>query len=424
MRHYTSNIPALGRECHSGKQKACDQLAEIATQNKKSSDRYEAVGELSDQTLLARIAMQDPDSGVRRAAVEKLIDQSALVKIAVKETNDEVAQTALGKVADQSLLLQAALEAAISETRLLAVYKLTDQTLLSRVALEDTDAKARTEAVDDLKDQTLLKAVATQAKDPKERAAAMWKVMDQSFLLQIADNDPDPIFREAARLAADWKSVQTEHEVYVWKQPSESPTSASKPSWRIRAVRGGLGIFSNSESWAPGFKPWAFQPESDQDSLVLESGSWSFVASGSRLALAYGPGSSWSQTIGGNQPTFSIPYSAPTSFTRHTDGGSSAWAVVSPNSVLIFEPEIHVSWKGTLEMGGMWEKRVGTIGQPGSSVTTSQLPDVAVEIVGEIRFPADRWTRAGAGFEIMGGGLQFDGTGVFLAVGTQYRKSE
>ncbi|HKS80536.1 MAG TPA: hypothetical protein VJR23_03445, partial [Candidatus Acidoferrales bacterium] len=138
-----ANIQKLGRECHEGKQKSCEELAKIATESKNSDSREEAVRFLTDQPLLIRIAVKDKDPYVRRVAVSVMNETSALELL--KELSDgsladsEVSSDALEKIHDQSLEFQAALDCKAPKMRLQAANALTDQSLLSRLALESSD---------------------------------------------------------------------------------------------------------------------------------------------------------------------------------------------------------------------------------------------------------------------------------------------
>jgi hypothetical protein len=442
-----SNVAALGSQCQSGKQKACDQLAKIAVEDKNPGARSDAVSQITDQILLAKIALEDPDSDVqeaavgkltdqtalekisledpdldvRQAAVEKLTDQAALEKISLTKDDYKVAQAALQKLTDQSLVFQTALDAQDSVIRSAATGKLTDPLLLSRVAMEGTDATAGSDAVKKLRDQTLLGKIATSAKDPEVRTAAVWTLTNQSLLENAAAADPDEAVRNAAKVAADWKTAQAEHEVYLWKAPADDASAAAKPRWKISAILGaadlGGGIVDSDSSdpraasfmnmaaflgsennpEAASFAPWPFKPESDNDVCDFDSGN---------LPM---------QDSGGNQTQ--IP--APISFSGRVLNGKGIWGVTSGKTTLLFQPKLHISAGGTLALGGTWAAYTDSTGTVNYSYSTMQ--DVPVIVTGTIRFPPDLWTAAGAGFDILGGGLQFDETGVFLMKGTQYR---
>jgi len=89
---------------------------------------------------------------------------------------------------------------------------------------------------------------------------------------------------------------------------------------------------------------------------------------------------------------------------------------------VLFRPTLHIDQERTLAIGGAWvvcTQGAGTVMTCGYST----IQDVPVEVVGTIRFPKDEWSQAGASLEIMGGGLEFDETDVFLIPGTQYREA-
>ena len=72
--------------------------------------RAEAVGKVTDQTVLAKVAMEDEHNLVRRTAVENLTDPLLLAKIAVEDEHYLTRETAVGNqnLTDQSLLAEIA----------------------------------------------------------------------------------------------------------------------------------------------------------------------------------------------------------------------------------------------------------------------------------------------------------------------------
>jgi hypothetical protein len=463
-----SNIAKLGRECREGKQKACEELTKIATESKNANSREEAVQFITDQSLLVRIAVQDQNLAVRRAAVSVMNGPSALefLKTFSAEASEDgiVANEALEKLQDPSLEFQAALDCKSPKLRLQATDALTDQSLLSRLALQSTDAAVESEALNKLTDQKAIEMVATGAKIAAVRSAALWKLTDSSVIGLIAKNDADASVRDAAKAALDWKTAQSEHEVYVWKAPAPNSNDASLPRWRISGILGsanqseqivsvvqktfgdkafagntdssvapsassarirtsGLAestfgdgalairmissaVGANSlleemiNSEGTGYVSWWFEPENDKDACLLESGT---IPPGMNVAL----------TAAKAQLQFNGVFA----------NGKGVWAVGGGSAFLFFQPKLHINANGKLAMAGSVATFSYVSGTPGHlTVGASTLQDAAVVVVGTIRFPQNKWTLAGAGYELQDGGLQFDETGVFLMVGTKYRK--
>jgi ankyrin repeat protein len=137
----------LARQCSSGKQKACGELAKIALKDKNASVSRYAAASLTDQSLLAKVAVEAVDPSVRSAAAVKLTDQPLLAKIAAEDKEDSVRSAALAELTDQSLLTKIALEATDAGVRSAAVARLTDRSLLAKIAVEDKDATVRSAAV-------------------------------------------------------------------------------------------------------------------------------------------------------------------------------------------------------------------------------------------------------------------------------------
>jgi hypothetical protein len=100
-----------------------------------------AVARLTDQAVLAKLASEDKISGVRIDAVNKLTDQRALAKIAsmpyMGVFYDPPHDVAVGRLTDQALLAKVSIEAANSEIRTAAYNKLDSKTLASLSTASD-----------------------------------------------------------------------------------------------------------------------------------------------------------------------------------------------------------------------------------------------------------------------------------------------
>lgn len=462
-----SNIAKLGRECREGKQKACEELTRIATEGKYPMDRESAIHELSDQVLLLRIALQDPDVSVRRAAADKLDAASALefLKSFSMETLDDInlSSLALSKIQDPSLVFQAALDCKEVGMRKMSTDKLTDQSLLSRLALESTDAAVQSKAVNKLTDQKAIETVATGSKVAAVRAAALWKLTNSSVVESIEKNDADENVRNAAKAALDWETVRAEHEAYVWKASAPAATGSPLPRWKVSGVLGtsdrsweiitvvqqiygekafagetslsvapvmnsrfqtarldestsGNGPLARSmmatsigANWllerdineeSAGYVPWWIDPEEDQDACILESSAV--------------------------PPELGVALKAAMmklEFRGVIVSGKGVWEVNDEKAYVFFQPKLHVNRYGQLALGGTVAAFTYVAGTPGQlAMKSSTLEDAPVTVSGTIRVAPDHVTQVGGGYELQGGGLQFDETGVFLMVGTKYRK--
>ena len=150
----------------------------------------------------------------------------------------------------------------------------------------------------------------------------------------------------------------------------------------------------------PGHVSWWVEPGTENDMCLLESGG---IPPGMNVAL----------TAAMAQLRFNGVFA----------NGKGVWAVSGENAFLFFQPKLHINANAKLAIGGSVAALSYIPGTPGQlAVNASTLQDTLVTIVGTIRFPQDKWTLAGAGIELQGGGLQFDETGVFLMPGTKYRK--
>jgi len=420
------NVSKLALECHAGKQKACDELAKIALTDKHDYAREEAAGAVRDQTVLAKIALEDPEKDVRDAAVRNLTDEAALEKVAIADKDKEVSKDAAHKLQDPAAIFRVALNAASQFTRSLATAMLKDQGLLARLAIENTNASIRRDALQDITDETSLKTVATTSKDPAIQTAAVWKLQDQATLQSLANSAGDETVRKAALAALDVRTASQEREVYLWKAASTPANRAPQQRWKIDAAVGAAdlsgGFVDTSSSTntmagvalgaatllasaggfndAPDSVSWDFRPESAQDVCVLEAGQLE---------------------VGDFQNSRHLD--APISFTAQVRNDKGSWVVSNGEVAFVLQPHIHTLQNGTLTITGAWAAFGVIAGSPAHAVVRTQTMSGAIATVtGKIRFPEDRWTLAGAGIEIMGGGLQFDETGVFLMVGTKYRK--
>ncbi len=141
------SVDTLASQCHSGKQKACNELAKVALEDKDPSIRSAAVAQLTDQAVLAKVALGDADASIRAAAVAKLTDQAVLAKIALGDQDASVRVAAVAKLTDQAVLAKVALGDADASVRAAAVAKLTDPALLAKIAAEDKDPAVRCSAL-------------------------------------------------------------------------------------------------------------------------------------------------------------------------------------------------------------------------------------------------------------------------------------
>lgn len=422
------NISKLSADCKAGNQNACRQLEQIALQSKNTDLRVEAISALRNQSLLAQLAAGNSDFTVQEAAVDALTDQTMLAKLALQQTDkySRVGQLALSKLNDPSLLADVALTANMPDIlRLNAISRLKEQKSLARVAIESTNVRIGSEAVKKIVDPALLARIATEGKEPALRIAAVWSLTDPAQLAKVMQADPDESVRKAASMASQWKVAQTEREIYVWKASAADSDAASRLRWRINGVFRPAGLDENVNvstsslldrniesdlqwqtlmpySAAAGFPVWWFAPGSDHDECILESGS---------IVTA---------SVGLNPQKREI--SAPISFVADKQKAKGIWELSETKAVLLFRPNLHIDSEGKLAIGGALAVYDETTSPTLADAHVSQIATVPVTVTGAIRFPEDHWTYVGAGFDIKGGGLRFDETGVFLIPGTQYRQ--
>jgi DNA-binding beta-propeller fold protein YncE len=205
------------------------------------------------------------------------------------------------------------------------------------------------------------------------------------------------------------QKVTTPRTVYVWKTgPPKDPT-AVMTRWRIEGAAGSpteeitkaLGKISPADSkffgdklkgmaWflpsrspiAAGFTPWGVVPGRKEDLLVRE------------------------------QRQVQGTVSAPMRFEPAKDGG---WRFTVGGRLYFFAPFVYPAKDGTgFIVGGPFGLLAPTESISGGGKVG------AATVSGRIRFPDDRWSPVGGGYSIKGGGLEFDESGVFLVVGTQY----
>jgi hypothetical protein len=95
----SQQVYTLSRQCNSGKQSACSELAKVAVNDKDAHVRGLAATKLSDQSLRAKIAVEDDDAGVRAAAVAGLTDRALLANISIDDRDASVRASAAAKLA-------------------------------------------------------------------------------------------------------------------------------------------------------------------------------------------------------------------------------------------------------------------------------------------------------------------------------------
>jgi hypothetical protein len=409
-------------------------LAKVALDAKDALVRRDAVLVLEDQSLLATIAEGNGELTVRQAAVARLNSQPLLEKVAIGGDNPFVRAAAVRMLTDQSLVLKFAAEGQDDTVRRAAVLTLSDQSLIARFATADKDPKVRRIAVQRMNDQGLMAKIAAEDKDSDVREAAMMRLTDQTLIATLVAKDPDVMVRtsvaemlvgqgflaklqdkdekvrKTARAAlSSGGFVVDEHEVYVWKAPTDDENLMFMPrsKWTFHGVLGAAHTPGNlgnllsdqaevfGEARATGFQRWDFKPESETDSCALESGSIRLTAGGPSEVLA--------------PITF-----RPIAF-QGEDG--SGWEGGVDVFSAFYRPFLYVALGGrTLALGGA----IVFVGPGGGHLLSVKADPVTV--TGTIRFPNDDWTSAGGGLSIKGGGLQFDETGAFLIVGTEFRK--
>ncbi len=179
-------VNKLALQCHSGRQRACAELAKMALENKDAAIRGAAVEKLIDQALLVRIAMEDADADVRNRAVQALTNQADLAKIALENKDAAIRSAAVEKLIDQTLLVRIAMEGADAGVRNRAVQALTNQAGLARVATEAPDAEVRADATRRLADQTVLNKLAAGDSDAGVRAAAGTRLAQLASMAKTA----------------------------------------------------------------------------------------------------------------------------------------------------------------------------------------------------------------------------------------------
>jgi hypothetical protein len=260
-----ADLDKLARDCRSGKQKACDELANVVWTDGSPEVRAATLEKLTDQRQLARIAIANnyvpgrPRNwdALRLAAVEKLTDQAALAKIALK-TYSPVQEAALGKLTDPATLVRvakASTSADITAVEVKAVKKVTDQAALADIAktarnpfaqkeavlrlvdpatltyiaMTADEAEVGREAVRKLGDQATLTAIARTALSPGVRAEAAGKLTDQATLTAIARTDSS----DAVRLAALGKITDPATTIEIVKGRSDCCEFAEKAIKRL-----------------------------------------------------------------------------------------------------------------------------------------------------------------------------------------------
>lgn len=149
---------------------------EIVLNSKDWKQRYNALENVTDQTVLAKVALKDYDWRIREKAIEKLTDQNVLTQIAINDDDWKVAFEATKKVSNQQLakkiyiekqgnyenVCSAAIENIYDQNILIDLFfvrgenmslmneiinRLTDDNFLLSIALNDTVNQRRTTAI-------------------------------------------------------------------------------------------------------------------------------------------------------------------------------------------------------------------------------------------------------------------------------------
>jgi len=182
-------------------------MPKFALEAKSSTVRYEAVGELNDQSAITRVALEDKDSNVRKRAIEKLEDQRILARILIEDKNQSNREAAFKDftgweflpLLNQGLLKKFTIECKDKWNRIKAIGMLSDQVSLSKIALEDEDSFVRDAATGNINNQEVLNKIAAEDEDRAVRITAVWKITNQEILSKIAKTDKDYSVQEAAK---------------------------------------------------------------------------------------------------------------------------------------------------------------------------------------------------------------------------------
>jgi hypothetical protein len=222
-----------------------------------------------------------------------------------------------------------------------------------------------------------------------------------------------PSLAAQSQTNANGATVSAAQSVYIWKVETPLVAAAETRQWRIQgtagpaadAVKNALTRFGGAAgelaggNWAmpmnrtlkgtpiaAGFVPWTLVPEKGGDVCLLEKGTIPF---GDQFAAA------------------------PWRFVANPDG---AWADSRDGDVVLFAPFVYPSADGAgLILEGPFVRVAGA--KVNVMITGKPAPAI---VVGTVRYPDDRWSPVGKGYAIKGGGLQFDATGVWLMVGTEF----
>lgn len=123
----------LARDCESGDQKACSQLARS---NVPTEMRLAAVRHLTDQAVLADLARKSTSKQVRLASIRGLIDQDVLASIARKAPDAVERGAAIDHLQGQDVLADIARKDTSKWVRRRAAYRLTDEGQIAKLVAE------------------------------------------------------------------------------------------------------------------------------------------------------------------------------------------------------------------------------------------------------------------------------------------------
>ncbi|OGQ95629.1 MAG: hypothetical protein A2521_17165 [Deltaproteobacteria bacterium RIFOXYD12_FULL_57_12] len=128
--------------------------------------RIEALGKITDESVLAKVASNDSAEKVRLAAVERLSSPELLSQVARNEEEKHwIRKKAVQGIHDQDLLKKLSMESDSSEVAETSTQKIFDQSVLAEIAQKAVSYTARRCAVDQLTSLEYLLVIARHHQD-------------------------------------------------------------------------------------------------------------------------------------------------------------------------------------------------------------------------------------------------------------------
>jgi hypothetical protein len=173
-------------------------LAHIAQNDPNTKVRLTAVARIRDEALLERLVLEDEHMAIRTHALEGIRDQVRLVRLCSAPDDPDLCLAALSRINDPAQLVAVLMQGGPSTVLEQAMSQVERQQDLITIALRVPSEGLQLAAIEKLEDQQTLARVARTAHSEKNRLAALYRLRDPTAIAALAREAESDELRGAA----------------------------------------------------------------------------------------------------------------------------------------------------------------------------------------------------------------------------------